>query len=148
MRVRAAKEVGARSCSPIRSSGDSAIANSRALMASIPGRIPASSRGSETGQQCQISVLVVVHCVMLRHMIAAVGTELRPQLWRADQPLQVSLPVLEAASVKPLKPSMTASVFAPTGEATQGSEAAMYCSSLNAHLPRAHSSSDSGITPM
>ena len=37
---------------------------------------------------------------------------------------------------------------APTGEATQGSEAAMYCNNLNAHLPRDHSSSVSGMMPM
>ena len=43
---------------------------------------------------------------------------------------------------------MTASVLAPTGEATQGSEAAMYCSNLNAHLPRDQASSVSGMTPM
>ena len=43
---------------------------------------------------------------------------------------------------------MTASVFAPTGDATQGSEAAMYCNNLNAHLPRDQASSVSGMTPM
>src|SRR5271156_1880353 len=43
---------------------------------------------------------------------------------------------------------MTASVLAPTGEATQGNAAAIYCSSLKAHLPRAHASSVSGMTPI
>jgi hypothetical protein len=45
----------------------------------------------------------------------------------------------------PLAPLSTASRLAPTSEATHGSEAAAYCSNLNAHLPRVQTSSASGM---
>src|SRR5262245_66039882 len=49
---------------------------------------------------------------------------------------------------KPVLPSWTISRFMPTGLATTGSPAAIYCKTLSPHLPRLHGSLGNQLIPM
>src|ERR1700722_486002 len=108
----------------------------------MPYCIPGGSSQGQAREQRYIVGLVGAKRVAFLDVGMPVGTASGPQIRRGDQSRQCLLPFVDAAGMKPVD----------CGEhrcdATHGSEAAIYCRSLNAHLQRDQASSVSGITPM